>query len=288
MQRINIGILVFFSMQISAVMADDERKLLWLKNEVLEVAVDLESGGGLCHFSRVGEANVLNGYDRGRLVQQSFYGDEDGSKWEKRAWRYNPVQGGDYKGVASVVVDSKQESELIFVRTTPRHWASGKLLPECVMEETLRLEGEVLKVEFRFRYDGGKIHAAHHQELPAVFVEGTYSQLVNYRGDAPWSGAELTRQTPGWPNIYGRSTEEWSAWVDAHGRGVGIFTPGTKEWTAYRFKGDEKVVGSECSYVAPYRTLALTPGLTVKYDAYLTIGNLEEIRERFRRIAIGK
>ena len=60
--------------------------------------MNLSAGGAIGWFSasRSG-SNLLNTFDHGRYVQQSFYGDADGSDWNGKPWRYNPVQGGSWK-----------------------------------------------------------------------------------------------------------------------------------------------------------------------------------------------
>jgi hypothetical protein len=50
------------------------------------------------------------------------------------------------------------------------------------------------------RYLGSHDHPPRHQELPAVFLNRSLGQLVIYEGAAPWTGGELKRLQPGWPN----------------------------------------------------------------------------------------
>jgi hypothetical protein len=70
-----------------------------LQNEELCVGILPASGGAVGFVAPTQDApNRLNRYDRGRYLQQSYYGDEDGSKWNDTPWRYNPVQGGDWRG----------------------------------------------------------------------------------------------------------------------------------------------------------------------------------------------
>ncbi len=70
---------------------------IYLRNSDLKVGILKNSGAGIGYFSKAGSTkNLLNHYDRGRLVQQSYYGDVDGSRWVTKEWRYTPVQGGDY------------------------------------------------------------------------------------------------------------------------------------------------------------------------------------------------
>ena len=252
---------------------------VYLTNEELRVGLLRSHGGAVAYLSESNsEFNVLNHYDHGRLVQQSYYGDEDGSKWVKNPWRYNPVQGGDYKGHPASVTEFTSDTKTAYAKTIPRHWASGELLPECVMEQWIELQGNLVKARYQFTYNGSVNHKARHQETPAVFVSPKLSTLVTYTGNTPWSGGELTRRKPGWPNEHLYMPENWAAYVGDDGKGVGIYVPNSSEATCYRFEGGS---GSDCSYIAPLRTFALTKGLTFTYTAYLTLGTAESIRERF-------
>jgi hypothetical protein len=97
----------------------------------------------------------------------------------------------------------------------------------------------------------------------------------------------LVRHVPGWPNEYGTAVEDWSAFLDGSDWGIGILTPGTPEFTTYRYDGDFSTgpTGAACSYVAPIRTLTLTSGLVLEHDVYLTIGTLTEIQARFSALS---
>ncbi|HRE99156.1 MAG TPA: hypothetical protein PLI18_01480, partial [Pirellulaceae bacterium] len=88
-----------------------------LDNGRLRVSVRLDSGGGI---DRIGpspqlglgaeRANLIDSFDRGRLVQQSYYGAEDGSLWNDRPWRWNPVQGGGWRGEPGTVLDVRRQA----------------------------------------------------------------------------------------------------------------------------------------------------------------------------------
>ena len=54
--------------------------------------------------------------------------------------------------------------------------------------------------------------------------------------------------------------------------------------TCYRYAGRPGPKGGGCSYFAPVRTLAITPGAVFEYDIHLTIGSVEEIRGRFAEV----
>ena len=277
-----IGLLVLWASTLDAHESTDSEQTedwVYIQNAELRVGLLRSHGGAIAHLSsQTSDFNTLNHYDHGRLVQQSYYGDEDGSRWGDKPWCYNPVQGGDYKGNAAIVLEFKSTDTSAYAKTTPRHWASGKLVSECTMEQWVELDGPILRVRFKFTYNGVATHQARHQETPAVFVSPKLSTLVIYSGEKPWTSAPLLRKTPGWPNESVTLSEGWAAYVDDEGKGVGVYVPGTSEATCYRFEGG---AGSDCSYIAPLRTFALTPELSFSYTAFFTLGDADTIRKRF-------
>lgn len=261
----------------------------YIENDFVRLGVDLASGGGVFYFSQVRpKRNLVNHKDKGRLIQQSYYGDEDGSLWSGKKWRWNPVQGGNYQDKPSKILSFKHTRGSLFVKTQPKHWATGEDIKDAVMEETIVLNGPVAHLHFRFHYFGSRTFNPRHQELPAVFVDYTLSKLVFYNGRQPWTEGTLTTKTPLFPNEYYGADEEWAAYVDENGWGLGAFFPGTSQLTCYRYKGDASTDsdGDGTSYFAPIQTLGISPGWTFEYDLYITIGTLEEIRARFAALRV--
>jgi hypothetical protein len=254
---------------------------VYIENEALRLGVNRTAGAciGWLSAKRDGR-NLLNSHDRGRFVQQSYYGETDGSLWAEKPWRYNPVQGGDWRGKAAAVLEFSTTANSLYSKTRAVHWASGADLPGALMEQWIALEGELAHIRFKFTYTGAASHPAHDQEIPAFFVQPFLDTLVLYDGAKPWTADELTRREPGFPNEYVKLTEHWAAWVDAHDRGIGLYVPLADRATCYRFGADRTAPGA-CSYIAPLKRFALMPGFVFEYDAWITIGALSEIRERF-------
>ena len=266
---------------LAAGLAPGAEGWVYLENQHLKLGVNEKAGAVIGWFSTAEEGrNWLNTYDVGRYVQQSFYGDSDGSDWNGTPWRYNPVQGGSWRNEPAELLESKQEGGVYYAKTRPRHWATGAWLPEVTMEQWLRLEGKLAVLKFRLSYQGEQTHQARHQELPAMFVDAALGTLVYCGADQKaWTGAALTRLEPGFPNEYAEVSEPWAAWVDAQDRGLGILFPGTRSLTCYRVRqGQGK---ADCSYLAPIRTLALSPGLVVEYEVVLALGEVADLRQRF-------
>jgi hypothetical protein len=254
----------------------------FLQNADIRLGVKLTSGGAIGWASLAGsDRNLIDHFDRGRLLQQSWYGDPDGSRWGDKPWVWNPVQGGDYRGAPARLLERRLEGETFYAKTLPKHWATGADVPEMTFEEWLTLDGPLARLRFRMTYAGTQTHAERDQEIPALFVDRQFGTLVTYDGPAPWTGAPPKRLSPGFPNEYVDCTEPWAAWVDDRDWGLGLYVPRATRLTCYRV-GQPGEPGS-CSYAAPLVRLAIAPGTVFEYDAFLTIGTLAEIRDRFTR-----
>jgi hypothetical protein len=256
----------------------------FIENGQLRLGVKKSSGACIAYLSRSGsERNLINHWDRGRLVQQSYYGARDGSMWGTNRWTWNPVQGGDCKGKPAKVLELKAGPDWLYARTQPKHWASGVDLPEVSMEEWITLTGHVAHVRFKMAYHGTQEHPVRDHEIPAFFVEPDLDTLILYDGSEPWTGAAMHRSRPGWPNESRRITEHWAAYVGTNDFGIGAYVPVADRLTCYRF-GDGRADHGACSYFAPLTKFAITPGLVFEYDLYLAIGGANEIRDTFRRL----
>jgi hypothetical protein len=258
----------------------------FLENGQVRIGIDLDSGGGIFYFSqKYPERNLVNHYDTGRFIQQSYYGDRDGSRWRELPWRWNPVQGGGCHGEKSKVLDSVITPSGIYVKTEPRLWATGAEVPDATMEEWISLQGSAAHIHFKFTYAGTKRNKAATQELPAVFMDYELSNLVFYTGTKPWTRAVVTRKVPGWPNEQAKADENWVAFVDGNDWGLGVYFPGTIDITTYRYRPPKALTtgpnGCACSYFAPTRRLAIIPDWTHEYDIWLMIGTVFEIRDAF-------
>ena len=257
---------------------------VFIGNGELRLGVKRSSGAGIAYLalSATGE-NVINHWDRGRLVQQSYYGAKDGSFWDKKPWVWNPVQGGGWKNEPAQVLQLKAEGASLHAKTMAKHWATGADLPDVIFEQWIALTGAVAHVKFHMTYTGTNAHPKTAHELPAVFVEPQYDTLIVYEGTNAWSGGAVNRSKPGWPNESRMFTERWAAYVNTNNFGVGAFVPVADTLTCYRF-GDGRREHGSCSYFAPLKSFAITPGLKFEYDVWLTIGSADDIRARFADI----
>lgn len=255
----------------------------YLRNDSVELGIRLDLGAGIGHFAtRRDGRNLLNHYDAGRLIQQSWYGDPDGSVWSGRPWRWNPVQGGCWKGQASTVLESRLSDSGYYAKVRPRNWAGCEEI-DGVMEEWIELRGPLARIRFRFANGSKDNLAVADQEMPALFADHALPRLALYGGNEPWTGGAASYRVPGWPNETATATEEWAAYVDGAGNGIGAYFPGSTRLTAYRYSGNgiSGPEGADCSYFAPVRKLRIRAGGAMEYEVWLRIGSVEAMRRDF-------
>lgn len=254
-----VGVLVGLCMMLLA--ACDERPALagewaWARNDQIEVGVLRSAGAAIGWFSEPGGPNLVNRHDRGRLIQQSWYGDPDGSEWNGKPWVWNPVQGGDWRGTGARVLELRAGRGELYARSVARHWAACVELPDVEFEQWITLAGASAHVRYRMTYTGHHAHAPRHQEAPAVFCSPHLDTLVTAAGP----------RTPGWPGEYQPLPDGWAAWAGPGG-GLRIDCPDSAELTCYRWAPGQP---DGCSYLAPLLTLGVTPGAR-EYSITLTI-----------------
>jgi hypothetical protein len=291
--RIIMAILLLVLLPCSLYAKVKDAKLKKLDNGVISIGVDQERGACIGYLALSSDkTNLLNHYDEGRFVQQSYYGKADGSDWNGKPWVFNPVQGGSWDLNPSKIIEMKVNSnqDELYTKTIPRHWGTGNLCHDSIMEQTISLSETVASIDFKFSYTGEDQGDPRHQEMPAVFVDGDLKTFVYHKDGVMIKENNIEVLDEGKEGTdglsYGKSSSHWFAWLDEHGHGVGIYTPGTEDFKVYRALGDGSTGphGSACSYLAPLRTFSLTKGLVLEYTAYLTIGSLDEIQARFEAL----
>lgn len=256
---------------------DDASVWTFIQNDEVKLGVKKSSGGAIGWFSlAASDRNLVNHYDHGRLIQQSFYGGPDGSKWAKKDWVWNPVQGGDYKGTAATILKFDLEGQKLYVKTKPKHWATGADIDDVVFEQWIELNHSVAHIRYRMTYSGKTTHPKHGQEIPAVFVDRSLGTLVIGQDKG------LKRYHPNFPNEYYPTPRHWAAYIDNDEFGLGVCVPQADKLTCYRVAQPGQK--GACSYFAPLTHFAMKPGLVFEYDCYLTIGKIEEIQSRFEKI----
>ena len=252
---------------------------LYLDNGKLRLGVNRSAGAALGWLSESGrDENILNRFDLGRYVQQSWYGASDGSDWNGKPWRWNPVQAGNWQNAPAELTSFSLNGFTIESASVPVHWATGELLREVKLRQKIVLQDFMVRIDYEMDYSGTVTHPLQDQELPAVFVNAGYPNLHFIAPGEP----EPKTLVPGWPNERYEIAQPWVAYTDKTNRGIGILVPGIETITCYRAEGDpNNRAKSACSYVAPVKQLVIKPGFAYRYTVYLTLGTLPEIRHRF-------
>ena len=131
------------------------RETYFFENEFYKVGVELAWGGGLTviidKHAPNGLENLLNRFDTGRLVQQSYYGTNQPpfvcGEFMGCVWSYNPVQGGDRSNAKSKLVDLKISSDRVYIKCRPRDWGHEAWYTPSYMENTYILDGDIIRVD---------------------------------------------------------------------------------------------------------------------------------------------
>ncbi len=264
----------------------------FLDNGVIRIGVDLARGGAINYLSESGSSSsVVNIYDLGRYVQQSYYSGPwpfipDGAvvnpTWVNIGW--NAIQAGDSFGFPSQVLDSSNDGTTLYVKCIPKQWALMNWDSEAAMEMWVTLDENRVHVRNRLvnnRSDTTQ-YPAHGQELPAIYTVGTLHRLFTYAGAAPFTGANLTEiinNGPPWTAWL--STEHWSALVNDQNWGLGVFHPGTLVYNG-GFHGTPGIGGplnDNTGYITPAHWEILDHDITYEYEYTLILGDLyDDIR----------
>lgn len=266
----------------------------YLDNNRIKVGISKENGaaiGWLSYRDSSGSEspNLVNTWDKGRFIQASYYGRKDGSTWNGDQWRFNPVQAGSWENQKSNVNYVKLINDrTVKTSVTPRNWAGQELLKNCLIEATISLSNAYVKIHYKLTYNGTEEHPPYHQELPAVFLDRSFDTLVYYNGSRAWTQDSLSYDKPQGTESpsKGRLPEKWVAYLNSQTKqAVGIYSPNSEQFTAYRVGPDGSQAKSDCSYVAPVGTYAIVPNQKLEHEVYIVVGDLESIRKTIYSVA---
>lgn len=278
-----------------------EEDVLYFENDRFKVGVKLIWGGGLCCFEdkqNVHYGNLLNCYDTGRLVQQSYYGPTEiegyvNGYFGTTRWGYNPVQGGDQFGNTSKLVALEATDKSIRVVCRALDWAQNNMPTQTYYTNVYTLTDRGLRTEntaVDFLQTQWKARA---QEIPAFYTISALGTFVFYDGEEPWTDGPLRVEDSlefwaGKPAFAFKesNTETWCAWTDDSGYGVGLFTPIAESLLAGRFlyDGSADPQANGTNYVAPIKKFVLHFDEPFTYTHHLTAGTVQEIRDTFKTL----
>ncbi|MBE7100084.1 MAG: hypothetical protein E7364_00555 [Clostridiales bacterium] len=174
-----------------------------------------------------GAVNLINNYDAGRQIQQSWYANVGGSLSGNTGangytrldcttgaggyWPYNPVQAGDCKSNPGQIIDYEvnKAKGYIYVKTRAMDWAYGDTskggyeygsTTKSYMENYYRLnaDGTVYVNNSFVDWNGfTDMDKCDYQlvELPALYPVQTLNYFFTYDGASPWTGGSLTKRS---------------------------------------------------------------------------------------------
>jgi len=259
----------------------------YLDNGIIKIGVDLKKGGSITYLSDAGNSvNLINSYDMGRMIQQSYYSGPDpygepNPGWPN--WGWNPIGAGDCYGNPSEVLAVENNGTTLYVKTIPMQWALDNIPCECIFEKWITLEGSAVKVHYKLINDREDTtqYSARHQELPAVYTTGKFHRLFTYNGSRPYTQAPLEEiHNAGPPWSYFKGTEKWAALVQDNDWGMGVYNPRAQSFVG-GFHGDPGSGGpsdSPTGYIAPLRTETIYYNTVYEYDVHFILGYLNDIR----------
>lgn len=280
----------------------------FIENERLKLGVRLIWGGGVNYILDKkcpveGLTNLINQFDTGRLVQQSYYGcgKNEENDWGafngSEHWPYNPVQGGDKGNMHSRLIDVSAAEGRIYIKAQPRDWGKIGVFTPSYMENVYSIDGDMIRVDNKFTDYSGWKHPITTQELPAFYTVSYLDRYEFYDGHEPWQDKPLTIRDNlrfwGDPRFSGEcsfpmledNTEIWSAWVSSKDDyGIGLYVPNTDYLYAGRnaYNGSKDPDNDGTNYIAPLCKIGIVSYRPIEYSYLMTVGSTDEIRSRFK------
>ncbi len=276
---------------------------LSISNDFITLKVDLTRGGAINFISakdRLNNSSLVNIYDEGRYVQQSYYAGDvvnrqsEGQSPEWSPWSWNPIQVGDYAKNRAEILESKKEGNSIYVKCIPMQWDMNNMPADAIMEQWTKIDGNVVEVKNRLTINSiDELYgnpSPRDQELPAVYPISALFNLYSYTGNTPFTKGKVEKLdvvnlSSGFWGIYdgenGRPniSEKWMAFVDNNNFGMAVYTPAATKFLAGMAGVKGKYAdSSSTSYIAPLRVETLSAHSVYEYTYYLVIGDLEDMR----------
>jgi len=274
----------------------------YLQNGRLKLGIDLKLGGAVTFLSdqQNGGNNMINSFDWGRQIQMSYYsgpwpyvgpnGETPTPEWAGLGW--NPIQSGDAGGHRSKVLSFEKKGEnSMLVRSIPMQWPHKTgVAAECVFETLYTLNDNVITMSATIinnRADKTQ-YPAGTQEMPAVYTNGPWYQVVTYLGDKPFTNQPTKvivdkGTNRGWPWLHLYTPENWVALLDKDGNGIGVFQPEVMNFNVGFHPNDSlKGFGGEkdgqTGHIAPIGRQIIDHNVKWTYTTSFVLGSLNDIR----------
>ena len=268
----------------------EQEETLFIEDSHLKIGARLGAGGALTHIEKLNdnvveyidrdgvvriengidktavkmvtdEVNLVNIYDWGREIQQSYYIAADESHGyvptEEQLWPYprilyNPVQAGSAGDKQSQIIDYTVSDTEIWVKTRPQEWFFDNTLSDGYMENRYTLVDGLLFVSNRFinfsGFTGTETLPLRMQEMPAIYVSHPldYFYCETKDGiirDNKINTMSTTAKTGALQSIEGQYhyaldgelvLGDWVAYVNDKDFGLGLYMPNADVYLASR------------------------------------------------------
>jgi hypothetical protein len=285
--------------------------MCYLENDRVRVGIDLSIGGAVTYLSdkKNGGENMINSADWGRQIQLSYYsgpipfigpnGEKPTERWAGLGW--NPIQSGDVGGNRSkAIAFSYPEKHSMLVRCIPMQWPHSGVPGDCEFQCLYTLKDNVLQLKATItnhRTDKTQ-YDARQQEMPALYTNGAWYKLVSYLGGNPFENEPVTvivdkNDGKGWPWVNFCTPEHWSALIDEHGMGIGVYQPDAVRVTAGFHGGDANkghggAKSGQTGYIAPLTRQILDHNIAWTYETFFILGTIDEVRNFAKQAERGK
>ncbi len=207
--------------------------------------------------------NLINTNDRGRYLQQSYYGTSqkpfEMGDYNGNPWPYNPVQGGNLQiqdkttgqvikgNESSKVIDYRITDDQIYVKTRPLDWGKNSVdypdsyVTDSYMEAWYVFEDGMIKTYCRFVDFSGYPSHTRDQEMPALYTIEPLNHFVYNDVTTAWSEKNLKKIEE--PDFWG-VLPEYNALLKANGKPeVDVNVDCNENWAAFTASNDADSFG---------------------------------------------
>jgi hypothetical protein len=272
---------------------------LELNNNTLKIRTDNTYGGAIVWISTANSTlNLVNNFDRGRQIQQSYYAAQNLTRAGQHAnyspWSWNPVQAGSWTSVPSIVDTFTNDGTTLYSWTRPKLWDVPDETAACVIKQWTRFEpnmAQVIRVQnqlacLRSSTDIWGAPTARHQELPACYFIRGLNRAKIYNGGGSWTDYNYPQLVGGgWgrPNPSSKAM----AFFLQNDFGIGIYAPAANTaWNcgAVGSSATTDSFSNETMHVAPLRTVSLDRTTQFNHTYWIVLGNQATIATRLDQL----
>lgn len=282
-------------------LTETERSLILDSGEV-RVAVDKVWGTAIREIW-LGDRNLVNNYDGGRLIGISVYdsAQRGGSHPNDTGWNATPSDWHDHPNPP---IEHDFDGRTLHTRVRNLQWfpeghgggPDTSIATDVIVETWVDFfdDPRMMHVRYRLTHEGTDSHLLAPQEFPFAYGRTPFDRYVTYAGDSPWTGGAITldEDLPVFPERGELpASEHWGGLVDEQGIGLVVWAPQAYPSIGYHAFDNPGPAENAATYLLPKAFGPIEPGMTWETEAFFFAGHHEEARELIydleRRLAFG-